>query len=142
MVNMTWQCLQIHAEAVNMLEGLDQAKEDKYFEENPKIIPLFEVDIMQTLTPYIDEDDKGEEVPLDDKTLRELRLQHESLEREMQVSQRVQASALQELNLADIDAEPRTILIAKDMEWTQPIKPRCLIYYVNIRMFSHGHLKI
>ena len=89
MVNMTRQCLQIHAEAVNMLEGLDEAKEDKYFEENPKIIPLFEVDIMQTLTPYIDEDDKGEEVPLDDKTLRELWLQQEASEREMQVSQRV-----------------------------------------------------
>ena len=122
MVNMTWQCLQIHAEAVNMLEGLDEAKEDKYFEENPKIIPLFEVDIMQTLTPYIDEDDKGEEVPLDDKTLRELRLQQEASEREMQVSQRVWASTLDELNLADADAEQKTILIAKEMELANKAK--------------------
>ena len=122
MVNMTWQCLQIHAEAVNMLEGLDQAKEDKYFEENPKIIPLFEVDIMQTLTPYIDKDDKGEEVPLDDKTLRELRLQQEASEREMQVSQRVWASTLDELNLADANAEQKTILIAKEMELANKAK--------------------
>ena len=122
MVNMTWQCLQIHAEAVNMLEGLDQAKEDKYFEENPKIIPLFEVDIMQTLTPYIDKDDKGEEVPLDDKTLRELRLQQEASEREMQVSQRVWASTLDELNLADANAEQKTILIAKEMELANKVK--------------------
>ena len=35
----------------------------------------------------------------------------------MQVSQRVQASALEELNLADsnTDVEPKTILIAKEM---------------------------
>ena len=71
-VNTTRQCLPIHAEAVNMLEGLNEAEEDQYFEDNPKIIPLFKVNIMQALTPYVDEDDKGEEIPLDDKTLREL----------------------------------------------------------------------
>ena len=31
---------------MNMMEGLDEAEEDQYFEDNPKIIPLFEVNII------------------------------------------------------------------------------------------------
>ena len=53
---------------------------------------------------------------MDDKTLRELRLQQEAMEREMQVSQHVHASALEELNLADNDTEQRMVLIAKEMQ--------------------------
>ena len=54
---------------------------------------------------------------MDDRTLKEIRLQQEVTEKEMKVSQRVQASALEELNLvdADTDAEPKAILIVKDM---------------------------
>ena len=44
------QCLPIHAEAVNMMEGLDEVEENHYFNDNPKVIPLFEVDILQALT--------------------------------------------------------------------------------------------
>ena len=36
------QCLPVHAEAVNMMEGLDEVEENNYFNDNPKIIPLFE----------------------------------------------------------------------------------------------------
>ena len=32
------------------MEGLDEAEEDQYFEDNPKIIPFFKVDILHTLT--------------------------------------------------------------------------------------------
>ena len=49
------QCFPIHAEAVNMSEGLDEKEESLYFNDNPKIIPLFEVDIIQTLTPYVED---------------------------------------------------------------------------------------
>ena len=52
-----------------MMEGLDDAEEEQYFEDNPKIIPLFEVDIMQTLTPYFSEDAKEQEILVDDKTM-------------------------------------------------------------------------
>ena len=55
-----------------MMEGLDEAEEDRYFEDNLKSIPLFEVDILQTLTPYMGEEDKEEDVSEDDKTLKEL----------------------------------------------------------------------
>ena len=88
-------------------------EEDQYFTDTPKIIPLFEVDILQTLTTYIE--DKKSEIPVDEQTLKELRLQQEATEMEMKLSQRVHASALQELNLADTNATPRTILIAKEM---------------------------
>ena len=53
-----------------MMEGMDEAKEDRYFTDNPKIIPLFEVDILQTITTYIE--DKEDEIPVDDWTLKEI----------------------------------------------------------------------
>ena len=59
---------------------------------------------------------------MDDKTLRELRLQQEAMEREMQVSQHVHASALEELNLADNDTEQRMVLIAKEMQSAEKTK--------------------
>ena len=49
------QCLPIHAEAVNMMEGLDKTEEKHYFNDNQKIIPLFEVDILQALTRYVED---------------------------------------------------------------------------------------
>ena len=107
------QCLPIHAKAVNMMEGLDETEENHYFNDNLKIIPLFEVDILQALTSYVE--DKHNDIPIDDQTMKEIHLQQEATEKEMQVSQRVQASALAELNLADEGKglEPKTILIAK-----------------------------
>ena len=94
---------------------------NQYFDENPKIIPLFEIDILDIITPNIsneekDVDSSGTEGPLDDKTLRELHLQQKAMEREMQVSQRVQAFVLEELNLGINDIEHHTVLIAKDMK--------------------------
>ena len=38
-----------------MMEGLDETEEKHYFNDNPKIIPLFEVDIVQALTPYVED---------------------------------------------------------------------------------------
>ena len=63
------QCLPIHAEAVNMIKGLDEVEENLFFNDNPKIIPLFEVDILQALTPYVD---SQEELPIDDQTMKEI----------------------------------------------------------------------
>ena len=70
------QCLPIHAEAVNMMEGLDEIEEKQYFNDNAKIIPLFEVDIVQALTPYVEE--QPDTVPVDEQTLKEIRLQQEA----------------------------------------------------------------
>ena len=100
-----------------MMEGLDDGEVNQYFDENPKIIPLFEIDILDIITPNISNEEKDvdsskTQEPLDDKTLRELRLQQEAMEREMQVFQHVQASTLEELNLTDNDTKQRTMLIA------------------------------
>ena len=90
-------------------------EEKHYLNDNPKIIPLFEVDIVQALTPYVE--DQPDTVPIDEQTLKEIQLQQEVCEKEMLVSQRVQASSLEELNLAEDDSEsqPKAILIAKEM---------------------------
>ena len=67
-----------------------------------KIIPLFEIDVVDIITPYIFNEEKeantsDTEETLDDKTLRELHLQ--------QVSQQIWALALEQLNMADNDKE-------------------------------------
>ena len=41
----------LYAEVVNMMEGLDEGEVNQYFEENPKIIPLFEIDVVDIMTP-------------------------------------------------------------------------------------------
>ena len=110
-----------------MMEGLDDGEVNQYFDENPKIISLLEIDIFDINTPYIshgekDVDSSDTEEPLDDKTLRELRLEQEAMEKEMQASQCVQAFALEELNLADIDMEQQTMLIAKEMKSSDKTK--------------------
>ena len=45
----------------------------------------------------------------------------------MQVSQRVQASALEELNLVDNDAEQCTMLLAKEMQADKKIQLKELL---------------
>ena len=85
------QCLPIHAEVVNMMEGLDETEEKHYSNDNLKSIPLFELDIVQALTPYVE--DQSDIVHVDEQTLKEIWLQPEACEKEMLVSQRVQAAS-------------------------------------------------
>ena len=51
------------------------------------------MNIVQALTPY--SEDQPDTVPVDEKTLKEIRLQQEACEKEMLVSERVQASSLE-----------------------------------------------
>ena len=37
----------LYAECVNMLEGLADEEVNQYLQENPKIIPLFEIDVVE-----------------------------------------------------------------------------------------------
>ena len=134
------QCLPIHAEAVNMMEGLDETEEKHYFNDNPKIIPLFEVDIVHALTPYVEEE--PDTVPVDEQTLKEIRLQQEACEKEMLVSQRVQASSLEELNLADNDPEQRMTLMFKEMQTDKKIQLKELLrQYKDVFAWSFEGMK-
>ena len=36
-----------------MMEGLEDNEIEQYLAENPKIIPLFEIDVMEIIPPYI-----------------------------------------------------------------------------------------
>ena len=65
------ECMPLYAQFVNM-EGLGDGEENQYFEENPKIIPLFEIDVVEIIKPYLGNEDKEVDVPVDDKTLMEL----------------------------------------------------------------------
>ena len=137
------QCLPIHAEVVNMMEGLDETEEKHYFNENPKIIPLFEVDIVQALTPYVE--DHPDTILVDEQTLKEIRLQQEACEKEMLVYQRVQASSLEELNLAedDLESQPKAIIIAKEMRYEEDKqKPKDLLkQYKDVFSWSFEDMK-
>ena len=66
-----------------MTEGLNDGEENQYFEDNPKIIPLFEIDIVEVLMPYIGDEGKEVDNPVDEKTIMEVHHQHEAMAREM-----------------------------------------------------------
>ena len=52
-VNTSKEVTPLYAESINMLEGLPDEEVDRYLEENPKIVPLFEVDITVVVGPYV-----------------------------------------------------------------------------------------
>ena len=103
----------LYAESVNMLAGLADEEVDRYLEENPRIVPLFEVDVAEAVSPYIVQTEEAGEEP-DKDALWELRQAQEALEREMAVSQRVKASQLEEVNLGTGE-EARPVHVAKEM---------------------------
>ena len=103
----------LYAECVNMLEGLADEEVDQYLQENPKIVPLFEIDVAEAVSPYILQPEENDEEP-DKEVIRELRQAQEALEREMVVSQRVKASQLEEVNLGTTE-DARPVHIAKEM---------------------------
>ena len=43
----------LYAESINMLDGLADDEVDQYLEEHVKIVPLFEVDVVEAVTPYV-----------------------------------------------------------------------------------------
>ena len=67
-----------------MLDGFPDEEVNRYLEEDPKIVPLFEVDITAAVGPYITspESDKPNQ-----EAIWELCQAQESLEKEMMISQ-------------------------------------------------------
>ena len=43
----------LYIEVVNMLEGLADEEVDQYLFGNPRIVPLFEIDVTEVVIPYI-----------------------------------------------------------------------------------------
>ena len=42
----------LYAEEINMLEGLEDTELEAYLHENPQIIPLFEIDVLEAASEY------------------------------------------------------------------------------------------
>ena len=77
---------QLYAESMIVLEELADEEVDGYLEENPRLVPLFEVDVEEAVSPYIVQTEDAGEEP-NKNAIRELRQAQETWEREMVVSQ-------------------------------------------------------
>ena len=57
------ELMSLYVESVNMLEGLANEEIDQYLEENPKIVPLFKIDVDEAVFPYFAQLEDVEEEP-------------------------------------------------------------------------------
>ena len=98
-----------------MLAGVDDTELEAYLDEHPRIIPLFEIDVIETAaeyaTPATLHDEAYEPNP---ESILELSRARATFEREMEISRRVTASALEEVNVGTA-SEPRFLSIAKEL---------------------------
>ena len=123
----------LYAESINMLDGLADDEFNQYQDEHPKIVPLFEVDVAEAVTPYVTYIEKEFDEP-DQETTRELRQAQESLE--MVVSQRVKASQLEEVDLGTGE-EPKPInrdVFAWSYEDMQGLDPQLYQHQIHLSM--------
>ena len=103
----------LYAKEIHMLEGLEEL--ERYLDENPRIVPLFEIDIDEIAESYVSpiettghNDEPGEEV------IEELQRAQEAFKREMEISRQVAATELEEVNMGTT-GNPNTISIAKNL---------------------------
>jgi hypothetical protein len=68
----------VYTEGVNMLEGLTEEEADIFLQENPTIVPLYEIDVVKEAEPY---------QLTEEASIVELGRAREALERELAVSQ-------------------------------------------------------
>ena len=94
----------LYAEENHMLEGLEDKELERYLDENPRIVPLFEIDVGETAESYASpirttghDDEPGEDA------IAELCRTKEAFEREMEISRRVAATELEEINVGRKD---------------------------------------
>ena len=91
----------LYAEGIDMLDGFTKEEVDHFLEEHPTIVPLFEIDVITAVGPYVfepateEEDIHHEPNP---KSIEELRHARGALECELAISQCVKASTLEEIN--------------------------------------------
>ena len=99
-----------------MLDGMDDTELEAYVDENPQIIPLFEIDVLETIAEYAPTStlQEGEYEP-DRESILELSRPHEAFEKEMEISRKVTASALDEINVETREAPWLLLSIAKDL---------------------------
>ena len=83
-----------------MLEGVDDAELEAYLDDHPWIVPLFEIDIIETAADYAPSNTLQEEAyEPDPESIMELSRTHAAFESEMEISRRVTTSTLQKVNV-------------------------------------------
>ena len=98
-----------------MLEGLKDDELEKYPDENPRIVPLFEIDVVETnetyttSTPAAEWDDEPSE-----EAIMELRCAQDAFDQEMEISRHITATTLEEINVGTPEA-PGALSVAKDL---------------------------
>ena len=76
-----------YAEDINMLEGLEETELEAYLDENPRIIPLFEINVLETAAEYAPTGTlQEEERKHDPKSISELSRAREAFEKEVEIS--------------------------------------------------------
>ena len=82
-----------------MLDGLEDTELEAYLDENPRIVPLLEIDVLETTSEYIPTSAPNEDnYEPDLEWVLELSKAQEAFETEMEISRRVTASTLEEIN--------------------------------------------
>ena len=111
-----------------MLEELEDEELERYLDENPRIVPLFEIDVGGTVESYASPiETTTRDVEPGEDAITELRCAQEAFEREMEISCRVAATELKEINVGTTD-DPRTISIAENLPPTTRTEMVTLLY--------------
>ena len=88
-----------------MLEGLEDTELEAYLDKNLRIVPLFEIEILETANEYVPTiASNGEEYEPDPKSVLDLRKAPEAFEKEMEISQRVITSTMENINVGSVEA--------------------------------------
>ena len=80
----------LYAEGAHILDGLIDDKVDSFLEDHPRIVPLFDIDIMEGISLYVSKPAEGDQDIVQKPNLKSVEeLQHaiEALERELAISQ-------------------------------------------------------
>ena len=125
-----------------MPEGVDDIELEAYLDEHPWIIPLFEIDVMETATDYATHTTLHEEAyELDPESIMELSRARAVFEKEMEISRRVTASALEEVNVGTT-SDPWLLSIAEDLLPDQKETMLALLKeYKDVFGWSHKDMK-
>ena len=125
-----------------MLEGLDDTELEAYLDENPRIVPLFEIDVMETIAEYVPTSTlQEEEYEPNPESIIELSRAREVFEKEMEISCRVISSTLEEVNIGTTEV-PQLLSIARDLtSGEKTAMTKLLQEYRDVFAWSHKDIK-
>ena len=129
----------LYEEEINMLEGSDDTELGAYLDKNPRIIPLFEIDILENTNEYVAAATPNGEYELDPESLLELSKAQEMFGREMEISRQVMTSTVEDINVGSVEAP---LSIAKDLTLTEKTAMTNLQReYKDMFAWSHDDMK-